>query len=54
MDNTDGFEGSGIGLSIVKQIANKLGANIQVESELNIGSTFSVTFQDNLSNAAIE
>ncbi|WP_312792317.1 ATP-binding protein [Sphingobacterium sp.] len=54
MDNTDGFEGSGIGLSIVKQIANKLSADIRVESELNIGSTFSVTFKDNLSTAAIE
>lgn len=46
MDNTDGFEGSGIGLSIVKQIANKLNAAIHVESELNIGTTFSVTFKD--------
>jgi light-regulated signal transduction histidine kinase (bacteriophytochrome) len=46
MANTDGFEGSGIGLSIVKQIANRLNATIHVESELDRGTTFSVTFKD--------
>ena len=53
MDNTDGFEGSGIGLSIVKQIANKLNAAIDVESELDIGTTFSVTFKDASHTAGI-
>lgn len=46
MDNTEGFEGSGVGLSIVKQIANKLNAAIHVESELGVGTTFSVVFKD--------
>ncbi len=46
MANTEGFEGSGIGLSIVKQIANKLDATIHVESQLDVGTTFSVIFND--------
>ncbi|MNN27080.1 Phytochrome-like protein cph1 [compost metagenome] len=46
MSNTEGFEGSGVGLSIVKQIANKLNAAIHLESELDVGTTFSVVFKD--------
>lgn len=46
MANSEGFEGSGVGLSIVKQIANKLNAAIHVESELDVGTTFSVVFKD--------
>lgn len=46
MSNTEGYEGSGIGLSIVKQIANKLKATLHVESELGVGTTFSVTFNN--------
>lgn len=34
------YEGSGLGLSIVKGIANLLNANVTVESELGRGSTF--------------
>jgi len=33
-------------LPIVKQIANKLNATIHVETELDIGTTFSVVFKD--------
>lgn len=46
MANSEGFEGSGVGLSIVKQIANKLNATIHLESQLDVGTTFSVVFKD--------
>lgn len=36
--------GSGIGLNIVKQICIALNAKITVESKINVGSTFTVTF----------
>ncbi|WDF46028.1 ATP-binding protein [Chryseobacterium sp. KACC 21268] len=49
MPNTQGFEGSGIGLSIVKRIADKLGAKIFVESELNIGTVFMIEFSESIS-----
>ena len=45
MPNTGEFEGSGIGLSIVKRIADKLDAQISVESKLGSGTTFSVCFK---------
>ena len=34
------FEGSGIGLAIVKLLTDKLGGGIKIESELGQGSTF--------------
>ncbi|KKO89208.1 histidine kinase [Sphingobacterium sp. Ag1] len=46
MPNTEGYEGNGIGLSIVKQIAAKLNASVTIESELNAGTTFFVEFRD--------
>lgn len=45
LPNSQGFEGSGIGLSIVKRIADRLGAKVTVESELDIGTTFCVEFK---------
>lgn len=36
-------EGSGIGLSLVKSLVNILDGTIEVESEVNIGSTFTIT-----------
>jgi PAS domain S-box-containing protein len=37
------FSGTGLGLSIVKQLLEPQGGRISVESEINIGSTFSFT-----------
>jgi signal transduction histidine kinase len=39
-----GNRGTGLGLAIVKSIANANGGKISVESEINRGSTFTVTF----------
>lgn len=38
------FEGSGLGLSLVKKYCELNNAEIYVESEINVGSTFHVTF----------
>lgn len=46
LPNTDGFEGSGIGLSIVKRITDQLNAQVTVSSELEVGTTFCVAFKD--------
>ena len=38
------YGGTGLGLSIAKSAADILNAKIQVESEVNQGSTFTLTF----------
>lgn len=45
LPNSQGFEGSGIGLSIVKRIADRLDAKVTVESNLSVGTTFCVKFR---------
>jgi len=44
MDGVEQIEGTGLGLSVVKGLANLLGAQLSIESELGQGSTFSVSF----------
>jgi len=40
------YEGSGIGLALVKNYCNINNAQIEVESEKNVGSTFRVKFNN--------
>lgn len=44
MSNSGGYEGSGVGLAIVKRIVDRLGVKILVESELNKGTRFHLDF----------
>ncbi len=46
------IEGTGLGMSIAKNIANLMEGDISVESELNIGSIFSITAYLELQNTA--
>jgi len=39
------YEGTGLGLSISKKIIELIGGNIEVEGELDKGSTFTITFE---------
>lgn len=41
--HTEGIKGTGLGMAISKLLANAMGGDITVESELNVGSTFTVT-----------
>lgn len=41
--NANGIKGTGLGMAISKLLANAMGGDIVVESELNAGSTFTVT-----------
>ena len=39
-------KGTGRGLALVKQLSSRIGANVKVESQINVGSEFFVSFQD--------
>lgn len=44
LDSRDATENTGIGLSIVKKIIESKGGSIQIESEVNHGTTFKFTW----------
>ncbi|MGK5090975.1 ATP-binding protein [Deltaproteobacteria bacterium TL4] len=51
---TRNYEGTGLGLALVKSMIQLLGGNITVESELNVGSTFMIQFPAKLADAKVE
>ncbi|WP_039053348.1 sensor histidine kinase [Sphingobacterium sp. T2] len=44
LSNANEFEGSGVGMAIVKRIIDKLHANIEFQSKVNEGTTFKIAF----------
>ncbi|MGJ1205326.1 ATP-binding protein [Sphingobacterium lactis] len=46
MSNSTNFDGSGVGMAIVKRITDKLGIDISIKSKLGEGTTIRLMFQD--------
>ena len=49
--NADKREGAGLGLALVREFARALGGDVQVESEVGVGSTFVLTVPKQLPDA---
>ncbi len=47
MSNSSGFEGSGVGMAIVKRIVDKLNLTISIDSNLGVGTEIAIFFPDN-------
>ena len=48
------YQGSGLGLSICRQLVEQMGGSIQLESEQGVGTTFTITLQFRLDAQRIE
>lgn len=48
---TRGAEGTGIGLSLVNKLVKAHGGEIKVNSEVNVGSEFTIILKDNIKNS---
>lgn len=46
LSNAEEFEGTGVGMSIVKRIVERLHAEISFTSEVKVGTTFKIKFQN--------
>ena len=48
------MQGTGLGMSIAKQLVDLMNGNITVESELNVGSAFTVTLELPVAGSSVD